>query len=461
MPSSEVRKNPSKPKKERPDKVDPSEVEDQLVRFLRNDSPRFSDWLKVPRMDHEFKLVRSEGTGTSIILAVKDNTAKILTQDQGAEMLRGFLLTLPATFAPFYINGSKAQGVIKSFVSGKPHLNEMPKAVGFKSDPELVLHRLDFDPINISVIDLQDKAPRFSGMLARMGNHEAFLARIGSIFDPKADRKQGVWIFGPPDAGKSQIAFILSHICPRFAILGGMDFESSYFKAMLLGNRIGLVMEASAKFIRSDEFKATTGDGLHAINQKFQPIFNAKLDVLYFFFSNESPEIPHDDSLMARVIACKMESIPEGEERIPEYQFQADLLEEMPYIVGAAVDMYQEIKSGERIPCSMGALIDSIESYEEEYYDCLTRLVRVDKTQKVTFSEMTRLFENQGYRSNFQKAILKRILRKTFGVTEHYCRLKNSDGDRFRAKVYEGIGLSGEAKRFLETISFIKEVPED
>lgn len=430
-------------KKEAPDKVSEPEVVDQLIRFLRGESPRFSDWVRVPRMQEELRLVKSHNGGSNVMLEVKDNTAQIVTVEKASEKLRQHLLQLPPQFSPFYLNGFKANAVVKQFRETGHHLEKLPKSVGFKSDPELVLSRLEFDPVETTLDQLPEHAPLFSRMLSRMSNKEAFLARMGSIFDPLADRKQAVWLYGPPDCGKSQFAFVLQMLCPSFAVLGTNDQDSSYFKAMLLGKRLGLVMEAGARFIRSEAFKATTGDGIHAINQKFQPIFNAHLDVLYFCFSNNAPEIPDDDSLKVRIIACKIAEMFKEEPRYGEKEFQALLTKELPFIAGAALAEYAKIGSGKRIPCAMSDLEDSIEIYNKEYLEFLKSSLDHVPGSKITFNEMSRFFGWHGYRSTQEKKLLKEILTKSLAVThrKYYCgRDENTPvSERKRIECWEDV----------------------
>lgn len=452
--------NPQKIQSKKTDeKISPSEVDDHLIRWLRNEPLRFSEWAKVPRMDVEFQLVRSSGGGPSIILAVRNNTATVITAEKAGEILRSFLLNLPSQFAPFYINGIRATNILKQFRETPHHLSELPKSVGFKSDPALLLHRLDFDPVDTAIFELEEKAPCFSTMLTRMSNYESLMARIGSLFDPTADRKQAVWVYGPRDCGKSQIAYLLTLLCPNFAILGSEDHTSPYFKAMLFGNRVGIINEASARFIRSDVFKATTGDGMHAINQKYQPVFNALLDIIYFCFSNNEPEIPYDDSLMVRVIACKMSSVP-PKERMSEHEFQARLRDELPYIVGAALSCYGHLKPGQRIPCSDEDLQDSINNFEEEYLEILENHVVAEKNHKITAREMTRFFEFCGFRSPVDKGRIKRILQKRYPVTKRMLRIKNSENQAIRAKVWEGVRLTGIPEYLRENVTFCSEDDE-
>ncbi len=442
----------------KPDKLPPSEVDDQLVRFLLREPARFSGFDKVPRMEDELELVRSCGSGgANFIISKKNNTAEVITLDTAAERLRKFLLNLPPEeMAPYYISLSRCRLVLESFRSSRAHHEKMPKIAGFKSDPELVMNRLGFDPVPATILDLDEKAPVFAGMLSRVGNYEALMARIGSIFDPCADRKQAVWIYGPKDSGKSQLEWVIQQLAMKYAVLGAEDYTDKNFKANLLNCRVGLIQEASAKFIRSDIFKSLTGDGTHAINQKYQPVFNAELPILFFAFSNESPEIPHDDSLIERVIACKMTSVP-TKDRQPEFVLREALTRELPVILGACLDTYNQVERGERIPCGNEDLMASIESYEETYRDWLERRIMPAPDCFVTVAELQRLFELSGWRSSMEQHKAKRVLMNHFPVKKMQRRCVSLDGQTMRVRVYDGIKLRISAHSELDKVSFYRD----
>jgi hypothetical protein len=134
------------------------------------------------------------------------------------------------------------------------------------------------------------------------------------------------------------------------------------------------------------------------------------------------------------------------------------LIKELPYIAGCAVAAYSKMESGARIPCSMDDLNDSIESYEEEYTEFLSEHVAIDKTHRVTFREMTRFFEWGGFRSNFDKGRLKKILANSHNATMHKYRVKKGEFV-VKTKVWEGVRLinlpPGIADQVREDVTFI------
>lgn len=429
-----------------------------MVRFLQGRKLRLTGWNRVPKdaMSKKLITVASVGYGgQNIILGVdqKNNSATILSTDSAAFILRDFLMKLDERFSDFYVTHKRAIQVIEAWKSGPPVLQKMPKLMGFKSDPDLVMTRLDFDPIPCSIFELEDRAPVFASMIKRMPNNgEALMARIGSIFDPNADRKQAAWVYGKKDAGKSQIIYILQQLCPdSFAVVGADDYRDKNFKAQFLNKRICIVLEASASFIRNDVFKSLTGDGIHSINQKYMPTFNAELPVLIFCFSNDPPEIPNDDSLTERVIACKINPV-EANSMLPEHQIRDSLKAELPVIIGACFETYQFLGGSKRILCNKDDLTEAVDSYEEKYADWLENTIQLEDRGFVTMAELNRALKIDGYRSDREIGIIKRVLFSRYPVRKVRRQLAGigKDDSPVNAWIYEGISLRSNVKDLLK-----------
>jgi len=416
-------------------------------------------------MEKDLKLVGSDGDTTqNMIIGIdqKNNTAQLMSIDGAAFVLRDFLLRLDERkFSDFYVTHKRAVQIIEAWrSSGTTDLPRMPKLLGFKSDPELVMNRLEFDPVECTAWDLDKLAPTFSSMMDRMkSNAHAFMARVGSIFDAKADRKQAVWVYGPRDSGKSQISWILEQLCRRsFAVVGAQDYRDKNFKAQFLGKRIAIVHEASAGFIRNDVFKSLTGDGVHSINQKYMPTFNAELPILIFCFSNDPPEIPLDDSLTERVIACKIASIPR-ECLINEHEIQGRLKAELPVIIGACLSEYRLLNGPNRILCNDEDLREAIDKFEEKYVDWLENTIQEDPAGVVTLAELNQLLRADGLRSDQDIGRVKRVLMARYKVTRTRRDLCTGvkDEKKIRSWVYTGISLRDHVKKFQQAVTIMNE----
>jgi hypothetical protein len=402
-----------------------------------------------PPFPHKFKVVRPATGGAPIILKVENNTASLVQPDYAAGFLREYVAILGADLHELNVPFDICQKVIKSWSHVARDLVNLPKTVAFKSDPALCMTRLPFDPIHIpDEKTLAAHAPFFAEMLSRTTNADAFCMRVGSMFDPDADRKQSIWFSGPPDCGKSEFSWLVTELAGKgYGLLSNADLKTVYWKAQLVGKRVGIVHEATTKFIRSDEFKSITGDDEHSINQKNQPIFHASLPVLMFFFSNQPPEIPHDDALMTRIIDCRISSIP-PDAVLPKSQVRAKIIEELPYIAGYCLARYAVISSGDRIPAATDSLHETIEDFESDYLDFLEHHFIEDENGQILCRDFKRLMLEDGIKSPMDQHICKRVFVSRFKVHKVRPRFKtNKDGTTKRASVYTGVRLREESER--------------
>lgn len=375
------------------------------------------------------KLVRTEASSASYLIVIdKTNTAHVSLASNAAGLLSDYLHSLGKSYAEYKIDFEKCKRIINLFLTMPPHLTRMPKLVGFKSDPDIVMNRLSFDPSDCSIVDIEKRAPVFSQLMRRMTNWEAFMMRLGSLFDPETDRKQAVYIYGPPDCGKSILGWLIQQVAGATAIVGAEDTRDKYFKSRFLAKRAVIVQEATATFLRSELFKAVTGDDYHTIEQKYAQPFTVELLNLMFFFSNHEPEIPNDPALIERIIACRCESIPKDKMR-PVFEVRADLLKELPDIVGACVDLYRsQVRPGERIPCKRDELEECIAKYESETQDILLQNFVFEEGAILMKREFKAALNAAGIYNNRDIGRYKKMLITKNGVFERRVTIKNNSG---------------------------------
>ncbi len=373
-----------------------------------------------PTFPYDLRIVRSDAGGAPILLLVEKNTARLISEQEAAGLLRDFAKHLSGALKDYNVVFWRCVGMVRAWTFQERHLSELPKAVAFKSDPELCMTRLPFDPTPVSSLpELATAAPVFSALLARVSNSDALCMRLGSLFDPSADRKQAVWMSGPQDSGKSDVAWLVEVLSGNsYGVLSNTELQTPFWKSQLVGKRVGVVNEAATRFIRSDEFKAITGDDEHAINQKNQPIYNAKLLVLLFFFSNSPPEIPHDDALMLRIIDCRITAIP-PEKQLQRHLIRASLTEELPHIAGYCLQLYRSLgDSGRRIPCERGDLTDTVDRYEATYIDFIESHFIADPDGYVLRREFYEVMMTDGIKRGEDQHHCKRVLFSRFSCTE-------------------------------------------
>lgn len=318
---------------------------------------------------------------------------------------------------------------------------ERPFPICFKSQDIYAYWRLPFDPIlNSSLDNLTENAPTWSELISRMSDYEAFMYRVASIFDPKADRKQVVYISGPKDSGKSQVMNLLAYLAGvhsdgggSYATLSNEDLESQFWRASLLNKRVVCIGEASPRFLCTEQFKAITGDSWHNINQKGKPMFLGKLHCLLFFFSNDAASIDSKPDLIERVMDIRIEPVNlSSDELIGEVEYQNRLKKELPYFIGCCIAAYNERKlSGRRIPCKKESLLQAIDEKESDAVTLFDDKYIVDETSYVEQNSVTRYLQESGVDRKTQYFVPKIWMRR-FNIKLKQKRFKREEGNDYR-----------------------------
>jgi hypothetical protein len=304
-----------------------------------------------------------------------------------------------------------------------PSREDEIKQVGFLSDEETVVHRLWFDPIE-GVDNLDVAAPTWAEIIGRIQNSPGFCARIGSIFDPDCDRKQALWISGPGDSGKSQIAMQLKILAGgSYVTMSEGDLSDKFFKAELVGKRVCIMNEVSPRFINSEEFKSITGDEMHRIRPCGQQGYSAKLTPLLFFVSNNPPETQSKSELTKRIIYCRIGALPSDTEKIGQTEYQKMLTAELPSFVGWCVDSYNRC-SGSSLPNEEDEMEDCVmekEAEQDSFFHVHFVCEPTAKIRSIRFEEILREFGGR------DRHVYRAYIKRTYGQDKQ----KNSKrGDR-------------------------------
>lgn len=319
----------------------------------------------------------------------------------------------------YNLSQSRLFEVVAAWKSLSIPIRGFPSAVGFKSQPIDVFTRLDFDPQPIiDELELEEKCPIFSEILSRLTNKVAFCARLGSLFDENADRKQILWVYGPGDAGKSQISWMVQELVGNsVAILSPAILKSPFWKATVVGKRVAIDSDATPHFLQSDEFKSFTGDGKHSINQKNKPIYTANINCQGLFFSNNPAFIDNSDSLKNRIIVCHIDSLP-PEKMEAEHIFREKLRLEFPYIVGYCQEVYDYVGRGRRIPSDPKALQECIDSYESTDLAIFDRNFEEKPDGAVSNEAFYDILIREGKNRQKDQREFKEFLKNRFSITE-------------------------------------------
>lgn len=403
-------------------------------------------WASVSYFPKKYKVVAPMTEGSSpIIIKLGDSCALAEPEEVVLDLMDWLRVAVEKDkrFLPYFKDSKDLLRWVKLWTHKHADLEELPKPVAFKSDPELTMNRLPYDPIYCSDMDLHLVAPTFSSMLSRVStNRKALVQRLGSIFDLKANRKQAVWLYGPGDAGKSTMQWLISQMTgPKpVCTLSQELIKSAFFTQNLVGRRVALIPEAGAWFIRQDRFKALTGDRIHGVNPKGKAAYSANIDTLFFFFSNDKPEISNSKEFLNRIIDCKIESIPE-DQIVGEFEVQNKLKAELPFIIGYCVAAYRDVTLGRSIPVEQDVLVSIAEDFQTSEYEFAERYLKpgdpseINEHEHVTPNQLCRMYaEWLGTgRNGAKERELNSFLRREYRA--HIKKLGFSNGKRYRVWV--------------------------
>ncbi|MCW8965956.1 MAG: DUF5906 domain-containing protein, partial [Candidatus Pacearchaeota archaeon] len=394
----------------KPKPLSPGQIQDDIIEVLSgrkgrcfNSDSDIQKWGSVDFFSCNYKVVAPMTEGSNPIIIRLGDSCKLAEPEEVVLELMDWLrvaVERDKRFLPYFKDSKDLIRYVKLWTHKQADLEELPKPVAFRSDPELTMNRLSYDPLPCDDVQLPSVAPTFHSMLKRIStNRLALVQRLGSIFDMKANRKQAVWLYGPGDAGKSTIQWLISQMTgPKpVCTLSQELIKSAFFTQNLVGRRVALVPEAGAWFIRQDRFKSLTGDRIHGVNPKGKPSYSANIDTMFFFFSNDKPEIANSKEFLSRVIDCKIDSIPE-DEILGEFEVQQRLTSEMAYIIGYCVAAYNRVNLGRSIPVEQATLKEIAEDFQSSEYEFVERYLKpgdpddYNEHEHVTPNQLCRMY---------------------------------------------------------------------
>ncbi len=430
------KKNTRKSSKDKPENAKPGEGNPKKkgekkfpFAIIETDLAKFIDGVALPRLGSraplpaKFITYRPDKRKAPVILEVKPNDVVEIVDIEymGTHLKRYVELLFDKKAKVYNIPHELCDKVIKSWAKKyQEPLVEMPIPVGFKSTKGYCFHRHDFDPFPVSEELLKEKASTFYDMKQRMTNSLAVVKRFGSVFDKNASRKQAVWIYGPPNGGKSQIPILLTLMVggPDFVLpmeLGDKDERSEYLRADLAGKRIAFVDEATPKLINND-FKKFTGSRIMTGRHPHGKSFSFEMLALFYYFSNNAPIIPNDDSLKIRLIVSRLLSLHEATPRLSEQELTQRFKEELPYIISYCWNHYLTTQHSVLIPADTEDLEESIEEGESVYHDFIDHFLVPDPNGEVPNMLLQKLldlyFKDRGDQKKCRAIIKERFKTK-------------------------------------------------
>lgn len=236
-----------------------------------------------------------------------------------------------------------AQDCAEFWLSLTPVVEE-PKPVAWVDDPVdleatppvgLTFNRLPWSYIGA---DGEGRTPTFDKLLGRVSNVAALVDWIGSIFDPKADRQQYVWLRGDGSDGKGALVRFFNRVLGiAFAAKAVPSMEDTHWTAGLIGKRLVAFPDTNAVgYPSSGPFKHLTGGEPVDINPKHKDPYTADLNAKFMFSSQKRPALSSEYADRRRVIYCEFRG-----RAVFEHDFEERLWEEGGAFLSLCIHNYR------------------------------------------------------------------------------------------------------------------------
>jgi len=216
--------------------------------------------------------------------------------------------------------------------------------LSWKSDPDPAHQKVAFDPMETG-FDIDALAPCFSELMGRTSNSLGLMAWIGSLFDPRSQRQQYVWLYGMGGNGKGAMIRALDRILGEVAASEQVPKgENRFWTSGLLDKRLVVFPDCNnASFVTSGLFKSLTGEDPIRIERKGESVYKVNLQAKFLFSSNERPRVTATASDLRRILFCQVGSVPDSAVR---EHYEAELEAEIPVFISYCWEVYQSMTKG-------------------------------------------------------------------------------------------------------------------
>ena len=398
------------------------QIANAITQVLANTQDASSDELikALPKIDHEFKTF-NDNDGKGILLAkVVDRTAIDIDLKSVRSAVGEYIKSLSPLLQEA-LGGSLAgiNAGVDNWAYGLKYFEKVPKPWALKDDPELTYSRLSYQPKSCSWTELQEVVPIFTDIVDRIedGGGKLLCQWIGSIFSPYSDRRQAIWLEGPPNAGKSLLTEIIGELLePDMSmVLASNELATPFLLGTIERKRLIVVDDATPAFLNTNLFKTITGTGgKQAVNQKFKIQRMGIMDCKIILTSKDPLMLRRDEGIMSRVlrllIARREKS--KGVNKSSALVRQA-MAPYVPMIAGYCIDLYKGKypDGGELIPTN-NLVEEAVSNSEQDFADTLEENFIIGPQFKITTSEFREVLSSVGITSLKQRrdfvAYLKR-----------------------------------------------------
>ncbi len=373
----------------------PQQVIFDLLSMLVDNKPEHKIFLDQAfggrRLEEKF-LVHEPEKGKFLVLQETDGGV-VQYVDAGAvrAALTKFTRQLPSTLEHFKLT-DKMKSAVDYWMHAAAPITEEIHPVLQNGEPGRTFRRLDFDAFAM-------ETPLFDDFIAHMEtNAPAFLAFCGSLFDSTAQRQNYVWLHGQGNDGKSTWARFLHKIFgTAFAPLSDdTKMHNQFWTYQCVGKRVGVFSDCtSSKFVSSGLFQQITGDDVVPCERKGKDVVGIRLPTMFFFLSNNLPEISTKRSALRRAIICTMRERGPDELKDP-HTYEERLWQERAGIVHKCLAAWRAMKEATgRITVEEKVAVEIAEGNEEDFEALLYSYFSLEAGARTRKAEVFKLLTTE------------------------------------------------------------------
>ncbi len=234
--------------------------------------------------------------------------------------------------------------------------------LSWQGEPGLTWHRLPWGR------GAGGEFPTWHSIIARMSNAGAFVAWVGSLFDPASSLHQYVWCHGQGHDGKGAINRFFERVFGRCYRSKQPPARGDKFWSFgLIGARLVVMPDCdNTRFVTSGSFRSLTGGDPIDVEAKGQMSGTVRVHCKFLVLSNEKPAVGSIEADQRRIIYCEFTA-----KGAYDPGFENRLWDEGGAFLEACIATYGAKYPGHGAIDTDRAQIDDIAAAEESEFDAV------------------------------------------------------------------------------------------
>ncbi|MCB0421355.1 MAG: hypothetical protein KDD61_10175 [Bdellovibrionales bacterium] len=314
----------------------------------------------------------------------------------------------------FYGKPGRIDDAVRNYVNLQSTTRIMPSSILLKSQEGLTFNRTDCDPVRM-------ETPLFDELMLRVGNSEGLMAFIYSLFVPRSDDQQYVWMYGNGGDGKGALARFLQKLLGSayHADRAAGATGNKHFTASFVGKRLAVFSDSNAtKFVTTELFKEMSGGDHIKVERKYENALTLKLDTKYLFLSNSPPQITSKKSDIRRLILCWVNPISVT----PDPQYESNLWNERSGILWKCKLAYEALtKNNGPIKVDLSSTDQLAEEQEIPFETIFDQYLEVSKFAQMTPKELYQAVRSACSSNSIQFMEFKQWMIRKYKLKEARC----------------------------------------